>query len=110
MPAGVINLATIAALPSPTPLRGPTTITVDDLQMGQTLYLAVGDAFTLDSSVTGPIRIGDARVAAPATDAKDVYVAIAAGHTELHVTHDVCAGTAGCMAPVFLFILKIVVQ
>ena len=109
-PTGVVNPATITSLPSPTLLRGPTTITVNDLQMGQTLYLAVGDTFTLDSSVSGPIRIGDERVVAHATDAEGVYVAIATGQTELQVTHDVCASVPGCMAPVFLFILKIAVQ
>ena len=71
-PTGVINPATIESLPSPTPLRGPTTITVNDLQMGQTLYLAVGDTFTFDSSVTAPILIGDERVVAHVTDAEGV--------------------------------------
>jgi len=92
VPPVVVDPAKIAPPPSPTPLRGSTTITLNDLQMGQTLYLAVGDTFTLDSSATGPIRSGDERVVAHVTDAEDVYVAIAAGETELQVTHDVCAG------------------
>ncbi len=108
--AVVVDPTKITPPPSPTPLRGSITITLNDLQMGQILYLAVGDMFTFDASVTGPIHIDDERIVARVPDTTGVYQALTAGRTELRVTHDLCEGTPGCAAPVALFILKIVIQ
>lgn len=107
-----------AAPPTPTPLRGPVTISIEDLRAGQTLYLAVGDTFVLDSSVTGQVQIGDADIIARVEDAADPgraqgsYRAIAPGKTELQITEspDCLTASPPCLAPGALLVLNIEVQ
>ncbi len=104
--------------PTPSPLRGPVTISINDLRAGQTLYLAVGDMFTLDSSVTGQVQIGDTGIitrvssAAQADHAQGSYKAIAPGKTELQITESPDCVTANppCLAPGALLILRVEVQ
>ncbi len=91
-PPTVVNLTELTPPTSPTALRGPTTITLNDLQMGQTLYPAVGDTFKLDESVSGPAHLRDDRMVAPVPDASGVYKALTTGQMDLEVVVDPCAG------------------
>lgn len=104
--------------PTPSPLRGPVTISINDLRAGQTLYLAVGDTFTLDSSVTGQVQIGDTGIITRVSSAaqpeytQGSYKAIAPGKTTLQITEspDCVNANPPCLAPGALLILRVEVQ
>jgi hypothetical protein len=116
MPTGDAGVSKPA--PSPTPLRGPATISLNDLRSGQTLYLSVGDTFRLDESVTGQVLIQDTHVvtrvggAVVAGSATGTYKALAAGQTQLQVSQspDCATATPPCLAPATVFVLQITVQ
>jgi hypothetical protein len=121
--SGVSGVATVGSSGAagsqvtPTALKGPVTITIQDNQ--QTLALTVGQIFTLDLGAvfTWDIQIGDpqiiARVADPnATDgAPQRYRALAPGQTELRATGDPRCRRAqpACMLPSIVFHLTIIV-
>ena len=109
--AGTVDLTNMTPAPTPTPLRGPTTITLQDVLIRQTLILAVGDTFTLDSLIPQPIRIGDGRIVTRLPDELGTYKALATGQTELQAILNRCAGVEmPCEAPLQLLTLTIIVR
>jgi hypothetical protein len=102
--------------PHPTPLHGSTTIALNDLQAGQTLYLSVGDTFTLDNSITGHIQIGNEhivkQISAASASERSTYKALASGRTELRVSQELPCARANppCLAPASVLTLIIEVQ
>jgi hypothetical protein len=109
--------ATSGPIVTPTSLRGPNTITMQDNQ--QILRLAVGDTFVLN---LGPPYIWTVQVderivarvpgAAAPKDAQGVYKAIAPGQTALVATGiPACANAKPrCLLPDILFELMIIVE
>jgi len=114
----VSSAVTVGPALTPTPLRGPASITLQD--NNQTLRLVVGDNFELKlgGEWNWQVTIGDEGVVAQVPDAEvakeaqGVYKALAQGQAELTADGDpVCRQSRPpCMLPSILFRLTVIVM
>lgn len=103
-------------LATPTPIQGPATIGMQDNQ--QTLYLSVGDTFTLalGSPMQWNVTLADERIVARESgavgDTQRTYKALASGETTLTAQGEApCRQSQpACMLPDILFQITIVVR
>ncbi len=94
-----------------TPIYGPAMIKLRDFMVGQTLYLALNDTFTLDRSVPKPVHVVDEQIVASEPGQQDVYRALTAGKTQVETTYNLCQGITGqCSGPALFLTLKVIVQ
>ncbi len=119
-PTRVVKPTTVEPSSSPTPLRDPIVITLNDAQTAQTFYLTVGDTFMLKlgDDYTWQIQIGDERIVARVPNIRSkadtlwLYQARAVGQIEVQIEGDpVCLNASPpCAMPSVLFQVKITVR